>query len=338
MGVVKTTVKRGAMALMAAMLVTGAASPPPAKSLEEQEALHRKKILIVQSYHAGYEWSAGIEKGLQSVLGAHKGIEFKTHWMDTHRNKEDAFKVQAGKDALAIIKEWQPDLIITSDDDAVKYLVEPFLNDTDLPVVFCGVNWNLDRYTLATNRNVTGIIEIAHFHQLIEALMPYAKGTRIGFIAGENVNTDAEVAALKREFPDYAISTYAARSFEEWASELAKACGEVDVLLVDNNAGIPEWNAAEAKRLIYDTVSIPTGSPNDWMANYNMLTFAKNAGEQGEWAAKTALRILAGTPPADIPVATAKKARIFLNMALAKKLGIRFPMELIENAHLIASE
>ena len=50
------------------------------------------------------------------------------------------------------------------------------------------------------------------------------------------------------------------------------------------------------------------------------------------------LRILAGTPPPDIPVATAEKTRIFLNMGLAKKLGIRLPMELIENAHLIGGD
>ncbi|MCK5194670.1 MAG: hypothetical protein KAQ71_12730, partial [Desulfobulbaceae bacterium] len=52
----------------------------------------------------------------------------------------------------------------------------------------------------------------------------------------------------------------------------------------------------------------------------------------GWWAGKTALRILDGTSPSDIPVTTNKESRVYLNMGLAKQLGIKFPMELIEKA------
>lgn len=298
----------------------------------------KKKVFFLQSYHAEYAWSAGISEGLSSVLQSRNDVLLQTHWMDTQRNNSEAYKLQAADRALAAIEEWQPDLVITGDDDAVKYVVEPFLNHSDLPVVFCGVNWNIDRYTLITNRNVTGIIEIAFYHQLLNGLKPHAKGDRIGFIAGQNVNTDAEVAALKHEFPDILLQTYAVHSFAEWEKALAKANTEVDILIVDNYAGIKDWNPDEAKRLVHTTVSIPTGSPNEWMADFCMMTFAKNANEQGNWAAQTALDILEGKPPSAIQVTTGKKAKIFLNMGIAKNLGIRFPMELIENAHLIEAE
>ncbi len=61
----------------------------------------------------------------------------------------------------------------------------------------------------------------------------------------------------------------------------------------------------------------------------------KIAEEQGWWTGKTALRILDGTPPADIPVTTNKESKILLNIQLAKRLGITFPMELLEKATFI---
>jgi ABC-type uncharacterized transport system substrate-binding protein len=334
--------RRKAIGLLVAMMFISVRTPATSTNSDSAAAAPKlpsgsqiKKVFFLQSYHAEYAWSAGIADGLLSVLKPRTDVSLQMHWMDTQRNKSESLKKQAGERAFAAINEWQPDLVITSDDDAIKYVVEPFLNGTDLPVVFCGVNWNLDRYALATNQNVTGIIEIAHYQQLIAGLKPYTKGNRIGVIAGQNVNTDAEISALKNEFPNKQIIAYAVHSFEEWKEALEKATEEVDLLLVDNNAGIPDWNPEEAERLMHNAVSIPSGSPNEWMADYCMVTFAKNANEQGEWVAHAALEILEGRSPSSIPVATGKKARIFLNMGIAKKLGIRFPMELIENAHLI---
>ena len=68
------------------------------------------------------------------------------------------------------------------------------------------------------------------------------------------------------------------------------------------------------------------------MARFSLITLANKPEEQGEWAARTAMQILAGTVPQDISVTTNKRARIFLNMELAKVLDIKFPIELIERA------
>lgn len=305
---------------------------------QNHPVLENKKVLVLHSYHAEYAWSAGVMEGIRSVLDVRTGAQLKICWMDTHRNSSEDFKLKAAQKALALIHEWNPDLVVVSDDDAVKYVVEPYLNRTALPVVFCGVNWSLDRYRLATNSNVTGIIETALYPQLIDTLMSYAKGPRIGFIAGDNVNSTVEAAAVKQAFPQFPVHVYATHTFANWKASVKRACEEVDLLLIDNNAGVDGWDPEEAKRWIYEEVSIPTGSPNGWMSEYCLVTFAKNAREQGCWAAHAACRILTGTPPSAIPVARSQKASIFLNMNLAKKLGVRFPMELIDNAHLIDAD
>ena len=66
--------------------------------------------------------------------------------------------------------------------------------------------------------------------------------------------------------------------------------------------------------------------------SYTLLGNVKIAEEQGWWAGKTALKILQGASPDDIPITVNKKFRVYLNMVLAKKLGIKFPMNLIEQA------
>ena len=77
---------------------------------------------------------------------------------------------------------------------------------------------------------------------------------------------------------------------------------------------------------------IPTGTTIQTATSFTMIGFTKVAEEQGEWAAQAALEILAGKKPSDIPIASNQKAKIYLNMRLAKKLNITFPMELIQQA------
>jgi hypothetical protein len=101
--------------------------------------LKGKKVLFIDSYHEGYEWSDGITKGVKQVLDG-KGIELKIVRMDTKRNGGEEFKKQAGEKAKAAIEEFKPDVVIAADDNASKYIIVPFFKDSPLPFVFCGVN------------------------------------------------------------------------------------------------------------------------------------------------------------------------------------------------------
>ena len=70
------------------------------------------------------------------------------------------------------------------------------------------------------------------------------------------------------------------------------------------------------------------GSDNN--IGFTLLGRTNIAEEQGWWAGKTALKILDGTPPSDIPITTNKQSKLYLNMELASYMGIHFPMDLIE--------
>ena len=85
-----------------------------------------------------------------------------------------------------------------------------------------------------------------------------------------------------------------------------------------------------------ENTRIPTGGWDVWMAENVLVTIANVAEEQGEWTAKTALEILGGKNPADIPIVKNIRGAYYLNMRLAKKLNIFFPLDLIEKSHMVS--
>jgi len=294
-----------------------------------------KKILFVNSYHKGYEWSDGIEKGLTEVLQKHPEIEVKFYRMNTKLNTSDSFKKQAALEAKQIIEDWQPDIVVTSDDNASKYLISPYYRNTNIPFVFCGVNAEISTYGFPAS-NITGMIEVTPTINTINMLKQYANGNRMGYI-GANTPSNQDIVnnyqnVLKLSFSGGKLIN----NFTEWKKEYLKLQNSVDLILWLNPIGIDQWNEEEGITFIYNNTKIPLGSTADIDSHYTLLGSVKIAEEQGEWSARTALKILDGISPSEIPVTANKNAGIYLNMKLAKKMGIKFPVELIENAHLIS--
>ena len=217
-----------------------------------------KKVLYVDSYHAGYEWSDAIDKGMQEVFEG-TGVELKVVRMDTKRNSGAEYGQEAALRAKAEIEAFEPDVLIACDDNAQKYLVVPHYKDTSLPVIFCGVNWDATEYGYPAS-NVTGMIEIDFVVQMVENLKPYAKGDRVGYLSGDT-STDRKLADIYNDrFFDGQMSTYYAKTFEEFKAAFVRAQGEVDILYFGNNAGIEGWDDREAETFILQESKVPSGT------------------------------------------------------------------------------
>ncbi len=328
--------------LMAAMIIGCAPTSPdtqtapdatPVPAGNTQSDLAGKKIIWVNSYHQGYAWSDSIEKGLHSVLDG-TGVELKVIILDTKRNPDVEFGKAAGEKAWSEIQSFKPDIVIASDDNAQKYLVVPFMKNSNIPVIFNGVNWDASAYGFPT-ANMTGMIEVELPNQLIELLKGYAKGERIGYITIDTETERKIVDTYNERFFDGQIQAYWVKTQEEFKTAFITAQQEVDILIMGNNAGSDAWDEASMKQFILANTTIPTGSINDWMAPYSLLTLAKSAEEQGEWSAQAALSILGGTSPSDIAVAENKKGQLIVNLDLADKLGVVFAPSLLKNAVIL---
>jgi ABC-type uncharacterized transport system substrate-binding protein len=292
-----------------------------------------KKVLFVDSYHTGYEWSDKILKGVRAVLEG-SGVELRTAHMDTKRHTSEQFKKEAGLRVKTVIEKFKPDVVIASDDNAQKYLVVPYLKDTDLPVVFCGVNWDASMYGYPC-KNITGMVEVDMIKELFQQLRHYSKGDRVGFLSAD-VATEHKLANFYSEhFFGGKMKTYFAKTFKDWKNEFLKAQKEVDMLCNHNNAGIKDWDPKEAEKFFIENTKIPTGSMVDWMARYNLIIAGRVPEEQGLWAAQSALKILDSTAPSDIPIVINKRAKLTINMKIGNALGIVFDTALLETADII---
>ncbi len=295
-----------------------------------------KKILWVDSYHPPYEWSASIERGIRYEL-QNSGVELRILRMDSKRRSSESEKRGAALRAKAEIETFYPDLVIASDDNAVNYLVVPYLKDTEMPVVFCGVNWDASAYGLPA-RNVTGMVELDLVEAQIKHLSRYAKGRRIGYLSGDVFTERKIVEYYNHCFFDGHMKPRLVRSLGEFKQAFLQMQSEVDMLYIYNYAGIADWDPAVAEKFIAEHVRIPTGSHNPFMAPFVLVTLAKEPQEQGEWAARTALKILAGTSPADIPLAYNERGQLTVNLRMAQALGITFPLKTLEAATVIGQE
>lgn len=292
-----------------------------------------KKILWVNSYHDGYPWSDGIEAGLHEVFDG-TGVELKIVRLDTKNNPDEAFGQAAGLKAKAEIEAFQPDVVIASDDNAQKYLVVPYLKDTEFSVVFNGVNWDGSAYGFPAN-NVTGMIEVELPDQLVELLKGYAEGDRLGYITIDTETERKVVEIYNQRFFGGQMQPYWVTTQDEFKAAFIAAQQEVDILFMGNNAGSDKWDEEGMKQFVLKNSTIPTGSINDWMAPYSLLTLAKSAKEQGVWSAQAALQILDGTPVSDIQVAENKKGEMIVNLDLADKLSVVFAPSLLKNALIL---
>lgn len=299
-----------------------------------------RRILFVHSYHQGYPWTDGILAGFVKTLDLHQQQDqnfwvatdfvLQNFYMNTKNNPTEENKEASASQARELIDSWKPDIVITSDDNALKYLVVPILDQSTQPFVFCGVNWEASEYKLPESR-VTGMIEVQPVDQILSVLQPFARGTKVGFLKGSDLSAIKEADAFEK-FLGLSLQRRLVANFEEWLTayrELQQSC---DILLIGNSASIDGWDALRAKQLVATVTQIPTGTWDAWMREYALVTFSTVPEEQGAWAANAARTVLSGKPLVDIPVSRNQKARIYRNMAIAKQLNIVFPMEFIRRS------
>lgn len=289
-----------------------------------------KKILWIDSYHEGYAWTAGIERGIRQAL-AGSGVELRIERMNTKWIVEEKCRKQAALKAKTVVEAFRPDVVIASDDNAAKYLVVPYLKDTDLPVVFCGINWDASPYGFPC-RNVTGMLEIEPVVALVRHLRRYAEGNRLGYLSADTASERKVVRVYNQHFFNGQMKSYLAKNFNDFKKLFLQAQQEVDMVYIANHSDMPGWDPLQVEEFLLQNVAKPTGSRLAYMERFVTFTVAKVPEEQGTWAARAALRILDGVEPGDIPVASNEQASLTLNLKMAKAAGIQVPVETLKAA------
>lgn len=290
------------------------------------------KCLYVSSYHQGYAWSDGVERGLRNALSGK--CDLRQFDMDTKRNKGEENYTRAAKKALEIINSWKPDIMITSDDNAAKYIVMPYFRDADMPVVFCGVNWTTDEYGFPY-RNVTGIVEVAPIKPMLDQALEISPGITAVYYIGASTPTEKKNAArfekaMQRYHLPLAIKLV--ESPAAWIEAYKEAQENSGLVIVGSKSGIPQWDEPRVRESIIANTKVLSVTNHEWMMPYTILGYTKIPEEHGEWAAQAALAILDGMRPADIPIITNRKWDLWLNTSILEASNIRLPRKIHHRA------
>ncbi|MDH5376771.1 MAG: hypothetical protein OEX00_00435 [Gammaproteobacteria bacterium] len=293
-----------------------------------------RKCLYVSSYHVGYAWSDGIEAGFRQHIGT--ACELRLFYMDSKRHSSEKEIETAAKNAKSLIDEWKPDIVIVSDDNAAKFLVVPYLKNSDLPVVFSGLNWTVREYGFPT-KNITGMVEVAPVTELIQNLRrTLPKATRGVFIGTTLISSEKNYQRIKKaaDLQQFTLEKFSPRSMDDWVTAYKKA-QNYDFIYIDSQAGINGWDDKRALETVKKNTKIFSITYSGWMMPYTVFGMTKVPQEQGEWAAKTAQAILKGTSPEDIPIVPNILWDVQLNQELYDLVNVSLPKAILSKARKI---
>jgi len=284
-----------------------------------------KECVYINSYHAGYAWSDKIEAMVKDKLkGACNIHVFR---MDTKRHTSQAFGEQKALEAKALIERVKPDVVIASDDNASKYLVEPYYKNSSIPFVFCGINWTAEAYGYPYD-NATGMIEVSPIKALLrEARLAIGEVRQVAFIATKGVRTDEkEFRWMSRMYAREGVTVipFYVTSMKTWMEAYNEAQAS-DFIVLNNIAGIADWDQEKVVGYVKNHADRLTVSTYDFMTPYTMLAMTKLAEEQGEWASDVALHLLQGESPKNIPVVANRRYNLYINIGILEASSIKLP-------------
>lgn len=303
-------------------------------------AYAKGKVLIVHSYHEGYVWVDQITEGVQKSLDG-SGIELEIFYMDTKRKSDEAWKVKSGELAKQKVAEYDPDVVITSDDNAQAYFAKEYAGKDRPQIVFCGVNAKAEKYGFPAS-NVTGILERPHFVQTLDmlkqivpsiqkvAIITDASGTSNGFLEHMKAQSDLPVEIVEWKQTD---------SFQEWKDAIKKFQGTVDAIgmvMYHTIKESPDSPESMDPKAVIDWTLANNSKPIVGFLEFTIedgllcgiTEFGQEHGFESGLIAKE--MILNGKTAADFPVKTAEKGIVVINVKAAEKMNVELPYEVIE--------
>jgi signal transduction histidine kinase len=101
---------------------------------------HDKKILVINSYHRGFQWSDDVLSGMEKIFYSHPEITVNVWYMDSKRISSEEYYAKLRELYKLQLQKNHYDLIVALDNFAydfiVKYYHELFTNE---PVLFTGL-------------------------------------------------------------------------------------------------------------------------------------------------------------------------------------------------------
>jgi two-component sensor histidine kinase len=307
--------------LQIALVLFAALALPPAAAFAADQRFH---ILVVDSYHEGFAWSAsqlsGIKEALEAGLGAY-ALDWSIFHLDDRRNSGARAETDAYLDRLygggAGI-----DLIFTTDNSAFGFMKErPWRLAAGIPLVFAGVNdYVVDGRE--AELKITGIAEnfqSGRIDTLQAALALLPKTRRVVFLLDATPTSQAimnEFLDIRDPFPNLAFDFRTEEALDAQIA-LAAGLGPGDILIpigTHRGAAGTLLSYEEAMEALSAACPAPSFGFIENRIDHGIVGGKILTGyDHGRSAGELGLAVLSGRAIADIPVVMANPGRLIFD-------------------------
>lgn len=300
----------------------------------------KPSILIINSYDDEMEWVRHHNNAFRREIGTLANIE--TFYMDTKRLPTYLHREQADK-AMALYKKIQPDVVLLTDDNALKTLGS-LIARNGTPVIYLGINENPRRYFDLTVP-ITGVLERPLFKRSIVFIKDLLLGRLHKCLVLFDDSTTSRATCqnvfknnMQLKFADTQVNLRLPSTFDQWKRLVLESKDlEYDAIiiglyhtLVDNEGQhVPEetvlrWTSANSP--------IPAFAFWDFsIGKGKAIGGLVMAGDpQGTAAATLVKRVLKGERPEGIHPVTAETGRFVFSRSELDRWGIVFPMKFVQ--------
>jgi len=321
--------------------------------------MQKRRIFIVSSYDRSYLWSHSTHAGVVAAMlrygylddAAQGDVFFETDrletsrvvlsksWMDTKRKNSSTEMAEATMRIMGEIESFQPDLVLLGDDNAANFIGNQLL-DTDIPVVFWGINGLPLKYGLIDSmdrpgHNITGIWQAGYYREcmdLLHLLVP--KAETFAILSCDSVTARPkikEIQALARrdKLPLKLVETVKTNSLPQFKRRALELAEQVDAFFVLNHDTMRDAEGRhvdmlEVGRWYLENIHKPEAANEDQFVHEGMLLTANDSGyNQSYMAFEMAYDILEqGLNPGLIRTKTPAPGPLMVNRRRAEMLGI----------------
>lgn len=292
-----------------------------------------REVLLLSSYHQGYEWTDSITKGIEKGL-YYSNVEITYEYMDTKRvyNKEylnSLFQLYKNR-----YENRKFDVIIASDNNALKFLDKyntELFNNT--PIVFCGIN-NFD-LTLFQNSNIatrtTGVVEEVNIEKNIELIKKLHPNIKKLLVINDTTTTGQGMKKeffkiydkFKNDFQIEYIDKFKIENLRTKVRKLEQDSVILFMLLFKDETG-KVFTFQNGLQEIEQNTKAPIYGLWDFYISRGLVGgYVTNGYEQGFSAAKLTRGILVGRKVLDIPIITTSPNRFMFDYKKLKQFNIK---------------
>lgn len=321
---------------MAALLLAGV--PLPAN-----DAL--PSVLILNSYHPGYQWSDDILRGIEEALrDGGNPVRLEIEYLDSKRHPE----VIGDPVLVAYLKSKYQNsrfkVIITCDDNATWFTLaarDALFPGT--PQVFCGVN-DLQRERLQDSSAITGINESADIDETIDCMLRLHPETGRLIVVTDTTETGKgvvrEVGRWRERNQGRVILEVVDDVTQARLGEILDQANPGALVLYTfffrDQAG-QLFDIDESARFVVGHAKVPIYSTWDFNRGFGMVGGKQASGaSQGRAAGGMARLILEGADPADIGIEMRSPNLWVFEYPALQSLGI--PVTALPSGSLVIGE